>query len=290
MTHFIPFHLLLSMTARPPEEETGWVNYLRQDLFMMHSECFTALLFLYDDPEFFVMREFLPLILSILFIGLVTSCGSPNADPAQRVHHSLSGEIPEHAVAYIVQPFSSKMAWMARKITGQHYGTLEVKGGEIFVMENVLVGGNVEIDMQKLRVLDVTDPEVNQRLTNHLRSGDFFAVDVFPVASFRFLFFEKLIETDEEGNNYKITGDLSIKEITHSVAFNAFIEYDQETIYATADFDLDRTLWDIRYRSGRFFDQLGDNMIYDLFNVKLEVIARKQLLSEGDKKRAQHIR
>ncbi len=156
------------------------------------------------------------------------------------------------------------------------------------MLDNAFLGGTVEVDMQKLVVLDLADPKQNQKLTNHLRSGDFFAVEAYPVALFRFGYLEKLPQTDEEGNNYKIIGDLSIKNITHTIALNAFIDRNKETIYATASFDLDRTLWDIRYRSGRFFDQLGDHLIDDLFNVKLEIVARKQLFDPGNKKRAQH--
>jgi hypothetical protein len=36
---------------------------------------------------------------------------------------------------------------------------------------------------------------------------------------------------------------------------------------------VDRTLYDIRYGSGKFFDNLGDNMIYDEFTLEVVVIA-----------------
>lgn len=230
------------------------------------------------------MRIHYLLLLLFLWTGIMCCCNRPDSVQVLGTNPALPGDIPSHAVAYTVAPYASKLAWMARKVSGQHYGTLQIKGGEIFVVEDVLVGGMVEVDMQKLVVLDLTDPDVNQRLTSHLQSGDFFAVQAFPVASFRLLTFEKLPETDEQGNNYKIIGELSIKEIVHTIAINAYIELDQEALYASADFDLDRTLWDIRYRSGRFFDHLGDNLIFDLFNVKLEIVAWKQLLREEDKK------
>ena len=38
---------------------------------------------------------------------------------------------------------------------------------------------------------------------------------------------------------------------------------------------IDRTKFDIRYGSGQFFDNLGDNMIYDDFTVKFKVGAVK---------------
>jgi len=40
---------------------------------------------------------------------------------------------------------------------------------------------------------------------------------------------------------------------------------------ATAEITIDRTKFDVKYGSGSFFDDLGDNMIYDDFvlNVNL---------------------
>ena len=35
--------------------------------------------------------------------------------------------------------------------------------------------------------------------------------------------------------------------------------------------NIDRTEFDIRYGSGSFFDSLGDNMIYDEFEIKVSL-------------------
>jgi len=45
-------------------------------------------------------------------------------------------------------------------------------------------------------------------------------------------------------------------------------------VNAAADFDIDRTQWDLKYGSGKFFENLGDKMISDNFNLKLKLIAR----------------
>jgi len=38
---------------------------------------------------------------------------------------------------------------------------------------------------------------------------------------------------------------------------------------------LDRTKWDIKYNSGKFFKNLGDKLIYDDFEIEVEVVAEK---------------
>ena len=49
---------------------------------------------------------------------------------------------------------------------------------------------------------------------NHLKSADFFDVDTFPSISFTSTNVEK------DGNDYKVTGDLTIKDVTKPVTFD----------------------------------------------------------------------
>ena len=68
--------------------------------------------------------------------------------------------------------------------------------------------------------------------------------------------------------NYEINGVLTIKGIAKDVTFPARIIRNDQGYEATGKIDLDRTRWDIRYGSGKFFDNLGDKMIHDLFTLK----------------------
>ncbi|MBD7986135.1 polyisoprenoid-binding protein [Sporosarcina sp. Sa2YVA2] len=49
---------------------------------------------------------------------------------------------------------------------------------------------------------------------NHLRSADFFDIDVFPAITFQ------STAIDKDGDDYKVTGDLTIKDVTKSVTFD----------------------------------------------------------------------
>jgi hypothetical protein len=46
-------------------------------------------------------------------------------------------------------------------------------------------------------------------------------------------------------------------------------------LVAIGETEIDRTKYDIRYGSGKFFEDLGDKMIYDTFTVKFKVGAKK---------------
>ncbi|MFW5891269.1 MAG: YceI family protein, partial [bacterium] len=39
-----------------------------------------------------------------------------------------------------------------------------------------------------------------------------------------------------------------------------------------AEITVDRTKYNVRYGSGKFFDNLGDNMIYDDFTLDVKII------------------
>jgi len=46
-------------------------------------------------------------------------------------------------------------------------------------------------------------------------------------------------------------------------------------VTATAEMTLDRAKWDVRFGSGSFFKGLGDRLIYDDFNMKVNLTAMK---------------
>jgi polyisoprenoid-binding protein YceI len=56
----------------------------------------------------------------------------------------------------------------------------------------------------------------NERRDGHLKTDDFFNAEKFPTIRFRSTAFEKVGE-----NKYKITGDLTIRDITKKVTFDA---------------------------------------------------------------------
>lgn len=49
---------------------------------------------------------------------------------------------------------------------------------------------------------------------NHLKSADFFDADVFPAITFQ------STAIDKDGDDYKVTGDLTIKDVTKAVTFD----------------------------------------------------------------------
>jgi polyisoprenoid-binding protein YceI len=158
---------------------------------------------------------------------------------------------------------SSKIEWKGYKVLGSHTGTIAIKNGAFDFDENgVLKGGSFIIDMNTIQVTDLSGKGA-QKLRGHLTSDDFFGVEKYPEATF---VINKVVSRGKTGE-YKIIGDLTIKDQTKELKFNANIDENQ----ATADFVIDRSEFDIRYGSGSFFDNLGDKTIYDEFDLSISL-------------------
>jgi len=167
------------------------------------------------------------------------------------------------AMNFSVDSKSSKLNWTGEKITGKHWGTVNIKNGTVN-LDNNKMSGFFEIDMTSIVAEDLkSDKATHDKLVGHLKSDDFFSVDKNPTAKFTLKKADKYNPKKGENYNYMITGDLTIKGITHEIRFPANIEIKDKNMTANASFTIDRSKWDVRFRSGSFFDNLGDNLIYD---------------------------
>jgi polyisoprenoid-binding protein YceI len=200
----------------------------------------------------------------------VKSIGIPMGFIISILFFSSFLERPE-AQKFLVDTKSSSVIWTGRKVTGEHTGTVGVSGGELKLDGNSISLGNFEIDLSSITVTDITDEGANRKLIAHLKSDDFFSVATYPKAKF-----VVSSATFKTGNEHLIKGNLTIKEITNKIEFPALIIRDEATLTATAKVILDRTKYDIRFRSDNFFENLGDKAIDDKFELDIKLIATVQ--------------
>jgi len=199
---------------------------------------------------------------------------APRVNKAEVIERLEAGEVPEEVTRAAVDPTASSVEWLGRKITGDgHYGTINVKSGELFVFDGRIWGGNVVIDMTTIQVVDITDPASAASLKGHLESDDFFSVATFPEASLQLVKFDPIEGAAVGAPNYRVSGNLTIKGITQGIAFDALIDHSEGQVVANADFYFDRAVYDVRFGSGRFFENLGDELINDNVNLKVNLVA-----------------
>lgn len=174
---------------------------------------------------------------------------------------------------YKVDLAESKIEWLGKKVTGEHFGDIRLNEGSIEVNGNKIAGGSFVADMNSITCLDLTDKTYNAKLVNHLKSDDFFGVEKFPVSEL-----EITSVTPKGGSDYEMKGNLTIKGITHEITFPATVNLNGASFTAEADITVDRSKYNVRYGSGKFFDNLGDNMIYDNFSLKVKLVGDQVVL------------
>ncbi len=159
----------------------------------------------------------------------------------------------------------SILMWTGYKVLGQHAGTLPLESGALtFDANGNLTGGSIDIAMSEMTVTDL-EGEMAAKLQGHLMSPDFFDTANHPQANIKIT---KVISRGKAGE-YKIIADLTIKGITKQIKFNAVTIDRAGKLFFEADITIDRSEFDVQYGSGSFFEALGDNTIYDEFDVKV---------------------
>ena len=168
---------------------------------------------------------------------------------------------------------SSTINWTGRKITGEHSGTLNLSKGWVVMQEDSIIGGKFIFDMTSINNTDIESPEWKEKLEKHLMAEDFFFVDSFPNAILEIKYHHQIID-DKTGQTNQIIADLTIRGITHEINLPINISHTKSNLYAEGSINIDRTLFNIKYNSGTFFEVLGDRMIYDDFTVQFSLQTR----------------
>jgi polyisoprenoid-binding protein YceI len=166
----------------------------------------------------------------------------------------------------------SAVHWLGKKVSGQHDGTVSITSGTVKMNDaEEVIGGTFILDMNSISNKDIESPKWRKKLEDHLKSDDFFNIVKFPKGEF-------VITKSEPGegeNETIIHGKLTIKGITVPVTLPATIVKDDKAYTADGKVTIDRTKWDIRYNSGKWFDpnNLGDKLIYDEIEITVHIVA-----------------
>lgn len=150
----------------------------------------------------------------------------------------------------------STIEWKGKKILGSHTGTIQLKDGFLEMENNQLVGGMFVVDMTTIAVTDL-DGENKMKLEGHLKSDDFFGIANHPTSVL------VINSAKKNGNTYDVQANITIKGHTEPISF----ELEMGESAAQTSLKIDRTKFGVRYGSGSFADNLGDNAISDKFTL-----------------------
>lgn len=147
---------------------------------------------------------------------------------------------------------------------GGHDGVINFKEGYFIKENDIISGGEFIIDMNTIQSQDMDEKEARIDLDKHLKDEDFFDVKTFPLA--------KLVITSvsyHDAAHLKIYADLTIKGVTLPINFEARVVY--ETKQLKTRFKIDRTLWNINYKSKEIAGKLKDGLISDAIGFEVQL-------------------
>jgi len=157
---------------------------------------------------------------------------------------------------------NSSIAWEGGNITGKlHNGAIALSSGTLELKDGRIAGGTFVIDMTSMTNADLPQG-VGDQLMGHLKSADFFDVGKFPTAQL-----EIQSATAFKGGKATVSAVATIKGNANPVEF----EVVQKGKVYEAALVIDRAQYDVRYGSGSFFDNLGDNAILDEITLSVRI-------------------
>jgi polyisoprenoid-binding protein YceI len=211
---------------------------------------------------------------TLTIAGIFAACNNHQASQTSDV---VAVSSDSSGTSYSVDPASSVLNWEGSAVYGSHNGTINVKNGTVTVNNGTITAGSFIIDMPSIKNIDITDLKKNSDLVGHLTSEDFFDTKKFPEGKFEISSVESL-KNDSAGNTHRVSGNLTLKDITKNVSFPVKVNLSADELTADGIIILDRLQWNITYRSIQanlsMKAKLKDIAINDQLKVSIKLSAK----------------
>lgn len=219
------------------------------------------------------------LALAIIVISLVSNKKAPVTTPDTTTDTTIStstaislGDIKVSDGSYLVKPSDTSITWTGRKVVLKNWidsGKINLKEMVFEVKDGKISSNKFIIDMTSIAGVSTGAGGGQDKLTTHLKSADFFDVVTFPTSTF---VAKEFTASSTKPGLFTVNGDLTIKDVTNEISIPVMLGYtDKKVITLKGTATVDRTLWNIKYGSGKFFKNLGDNVIDDIFTLDFDI-------------------
>ncbi len=215
-------------------------------------------------------------ILALILIGVVAffvfkGDGKKSEEEMAPVSNEPSVEALEDG-SYSVVLAESSVNWEGRRPLIPNYrdrGTISIKEGAFVVADGNVSQGNIVFDMNSITVISTGAGAGQTTLQNHLKSDDFFSVSTFPETTLL------LLEVSGDQSGYNVRANLTMKGQTHEINIPVSVSEEDGKLRIVGTVEVDRTIWGVRYGSGKFFTDMADKVIDDFFTVSFNLVAQK---------------
>ncbi len=216
-------------------------------------------------------------ILTVAVVGAIffASCGSEGSKSETQEAQEVQIDSSSTALDYTKVADSSHVAWRASHLAGMQprWGRVFIKEASVKVDAGKVTNAKIIMDMGNFTVENFgDDKETATKLLTHLQSDDFFKVKTYPSSTFELT----SIETVTGEFNSKITGNLTILDITKSISFLANIDAtDSDVKVKSEPFNVDRKEWGLTYNTKGTKGVPTDYLIADEIGFTIDVLVTK---------------
>ena len=219
-------------------------------------------------------RDLFSIGIAVSLLSFTACNDAPEGDKATITEKQTTSEIA--GSTFTVDTAASYIRFTGHGVGKNHPGKFRLSSGTVGVENNQLTGGSFVININSMQ-LEQQGGGVQEKLRPHLLSGDFFDAAKFGDAKFEITSVQPYKGNDKDtsivsGANFTISGNLTIKNVSKNVSFPAKVDMDGNELKAKANFDIDRTQWQINYGNDK---TLGDKFISETVNIELDLLARK---------------
>ncbi len=216
------------------------------------------------------------IVTGIAVLLLAASCSeAPKGDDAVVTDEKTAAD--SNGVTMTLDPANSSLGFTGWGVGKNHPGTFKLKNGTFTVKDGMVNSGSFIVDVSSL-LMDEQGEMFATKLQPHLLSADFFDATKFPEAKFEITGCEAFTPTSGDtsvvaGANMKISGNLTMKGITKNISFPAKVDVTEAGTSAVANFDIDRTQWDMHYNDSE--ESAKDKFIAHEVNIRLNITSKK---------------
>lgn len=188
-----------------------------------------------------------------------TASETPAADDEPEQAADEPAAAPAGAQTLAFSNEGSSIGFTGSKVTASHEGGFREFAGTIAFVADDPTQSQLEVTIQTASIY--ADEE---RLTNHLKSDEFFDVENIPTATFR----STAITAGGAGAaTHTVTGSLTLHGVTQTISFPATVTISDTEVAATSEFSIDRQDFGISYPG------MPDNLIRDEVVIRFDLHA-----------------
>ena len=223
------------------------------------------------------MKAILPILLIVIIIGAILyfTSNKKSEEKVMENEKDLAGEdiSSETEGEFTFDKEESSAKWTgSKKIIKDYYdsGSIMIQSGNVSFENGMVTKGEIVFDMTSITGEESSNTKIPvSSLTDHLKSDDFFEISNYPTATY------VVTSSEKTEDGYMLMGDLTLKGKTNPLNVPVKSAMQEGNVVMTGSAKVDRSKWDVKYGSDSFFDNLGDNVINDIFTLEFKIVAKK---------------